>query len=134
MRYTKRGQSAKWFYPQLNTLKKNINNTESNKNINNNINKDEIFQMNKTQRPKSNPRFKKVFSPTVTFYSNNNENNNSYQSTMGVTSTTAFSNFRNTIKTVRNEAEKVKFIDENFDKKWDTMENFFKKNELLPKL
>ena len=22
MRYTKRGQSAKWFYPQLNTLKK----------------------------------------------------------------------------------------------------------------
>ena len=138
MRYTKRGQSAKWFYPQLNTLKKiEKNNTESNKNINNKlnkINKNEIFEMNKTQRPKSNPRFKKVFSPTVTFYSNNNENNNSYQSTMGLTSTTAFSNFRNTIKTVRNEAEKAKFIDENFDKKWDTMENFFKKNELLPKL
>ena len=53
---------------------------------------------------------------------------------MGLRSTTCFSNFRNTIQTIRNEAEKVKFIDENFDKKWDTMENFFKKNEILPKL
>ena len=126
MRYTKRGKSAKWFYPNINNT---LNKKEEEKIIEN---KKEIKE---EERPKSNNvKFKKVFSPTLTFYSNNNDINNSIQSTMGLTSTTGFSNFRNTIQTIRNEAEKVKFIDENFDKKWDTMENFFKKNELLPKL
>jgi len=50
--------------------------------------------------------------------------------TMGMTSTTSFSNFRNTIKTVKNEAEMIKYIDQNFDMKRKTMEGFFKRNTL----
>ena len=50
--------------------------------------------------------------------------------TMGMTSTTAFSNFRNTIKTVKNEAEMIKYLDQNFDRKRKTMEGFFKRNAL----
>ena len=49
------------------------------------------------------------------------------------TTSTDFSNYKNTIKTVRNEATKVIFINENFDKKLHTMENFFKINS-LPKI
>ena len=49
------------------------------------------------------------------------------------TTSTAFSNYKNTIKTVRNEATKVIFINENFDKKLHTMDNFFKINN-LPKI
>ena len=45
----------------------------------------------------------------------------------------AFSNFKNTIKTVRNEAEKAIFIDENFEKKKDTMDQLFN-NKILPKI
>ena len=45
----------------------------------------------------------------------------------------SFSNFKNTIKTVRNEAEKAFFLDENFDKKKDTMDALFN-NKLLPKI
>ena len=45
----------------------------------------------------------------------------------------SFSNFKNTIKTVRNEAEKAYFLDENFDKKKDTMDALFN-NKLLPKI
>ena len=52
---------------------------------------------------------------------------------MGMTSSTAFSNFKNTIKTVKNEAEMIKYINQNFDKKRNTMEGFFKKIA-LPKL
>ena len=37
----------------------------------------------------------------------------------------AFFFFLNTIKTVRNEAEKAIFIDENFEKKKNTIEKFF---------
>jgi hypothetical protein len=49
------------------------------------------------------------------------------------TTSTAFTNYKNTIKTVRNEATKVKFMNENFDKKLHTMEGFFKINN-LPKI
>ena len=44
-----------------------------------------------------------------------------------------FSDFRNTIKTVKSEAEKAIKLDENFDQKRETMEGFFKRNE-LPRL
>ena len=60
--------------------------------------------------------------------SDNNDNN-----MMGATCSTAFSNFKNTLKTVKNEAEMIKYIDQNFDIKRNTMEGFFKRNT-LPKL
>ena len=43
---------------------------------------------------------------------------------------TAFSNYKNTIKTVRNEADKARYLNENFDRKMRTMEGFFKLNNL----
>ena len=49
------------------------------------------------------------------------------------TTSTAFSNYKNTIKTVRNEADKVRHLNENFDRKMRTMEGFFKLNN-LPKI
>lgn len=52
---------------------------------------------------------------------------------MNRTTSTAFTNYKNTIKTVRNEASKAKFINENFDRKMLTMEGFFKVDN-LPKI
>jgi hypothetical protein len=62
-------------------------------------------------------------------YDNYEKNNN----IMGSTSSTAFSNFKNTIKTVKNEAELLRDLNKNFDKKRNTMEGFFKRNS-LPKI
>ena len=114
MKYTRRGKSA---FAKLNKKLKNINN-----NNNKNIKTKSIFKNN---------------SPSQTFYSKLQEskfpfnNDISLQSTtMGLTSRTGFIDYKNTIKTVKNEAEKVRFLDENFDKKRDTMESFFKQNEL----
>ena len=56
---------------------------------------------------------------------NNNENNK--------TASDFFTNYKNTIKTVRNEADKARFISLNFDKKIKTMNNFFNA-KTLPKL
>ena len=117
MKYTRRGKSA---FAKLNKKLKNIN-----KNINNNknIKTKSIFKNN---------------SPSQTFYYSKYQesklpinNDISLQSTtMGLTTRTGFIDYKNTIKTVKNEAEKVRFLDENFDKKRDTMESFFKQSEL----
>ena len=63
--------------------------------------------------------------------SNSLSNFDTTQSTFGFNKT--FTDFRNTIKTVRSEAEKAIKLDENFDMKRETMNGFFKKNE-LPRL
>jgi hypothetical protein len=117
MRYTKRG-NKKWFKQEL----KN----ESNK-------KFHPFNKKLKTRP--------IFNSTNTsynFYKNPNNidtqtNTNTHTDQFYNTTSTAFSNYKNTIKTVRNEATKVKFINENFDKKLHTMEGFFKINN-LPKI
>ena len=49
---------------------------------------------------------------------------------LGKTSSTTFSNFRNTIKTVKNEAKMIKNIGKNFINKRKTMEGFFKRINL----
>ena len=49
---------------------------------------------------------------------------------MGITSSTTFSNFRNTIKTVKNEAKMIQNIGMNFINKRKTMEGFFKRFNL----
>ena len=115
MKYTRRGKSA---FAKLNKNFKNLKNM-TNQNI------------------KTKPIFKNV-SPSQTFYSKfivdsnylPNSNISLQSTTMGLTSRTNFIDYKNTIKTVKNEAEKVRFLDENFDKKRDTMESFFKQNEL----
>ena len=49
---------------------------------------------------------------------------------MGITSSTTFSNFRNTIKTVKNEVKIIQNIGINFINKRKTMEGFFKRFNL----
>ena len=120
MKYTKRGRrSAKYF------SSRHYNSNKLNKKKDNNI-----F---KNQRPKTSHKYN--FSPYDKYYNNNNSdidllNNINQNNTFNLSSTIGFSNFKNTIKTVKNEAEKTKFLDNNFDKKWDTMEGFFKNNHL----
>ena len=127
MRYTKRG-NKKWF--QNNLKQRSINRLNSFKNK---------FKKKRTIFKSSsafNIRGKKnLFNKNKNEeeYNKQNENSNNDINMMGATTSTAFSNFRNTIKTVKNEAEMIKYINENFDKKRNTMEGFFKRNA-LPKI
>ena len=131
MRYTKRG-NKKWFQEELkkksfkrlselpirpkshlalrNTIKKNtiqasVGNNTVNKNVEINNEKNIVIENE----------------DKIDFSNLNKKKSNS------------FSNFKNTIKTVRNEAEKAYFLDENFDKKKDVMDVLFN-NKILPKI
>ena len=123
MRYTKRGnkkwfkqelknQSNKKFIPVKAKLKTRpiFNSANTSDNFYKNSLKDDIYNTDNTQT-----------------------NLNTHTDNFYATTSTAFSNYKNTIKTVRNEATKVKYINENFDKKLHTMEGFFKINN-LPKI
>lgn len=127
MRYTKRG-NKKWF--QNNLKQRSINRLNSFKNK---------FKKKRTIFKSSsaiNIRGKKNLlnkNKNEEEYNKQNDNSNNDVNMMGATTSTAFSNFRNTIKTVKNEAEMIKYINENFDKKRNTMEGFFKRNA-LPKI
>ena len=127
MRYTKRG-NKKWFKQEL----KNKSNKK--------------FIPFKSQLAKTKPIFnsgtqnnffKNVLNDDISnnMASNTQTNMNTYTDDFNFnkTTSTAFSNYKNTIKTVRNEASKIKYMNENFDKKLHTMEGFFKINS-LPKI
>ena len=116
IRYTRRG-NRRWFQNNLKQRSKNRINSFKNK-----------FK-NKKASSDVNIREKRYIKDTK------DKNDDKYEASDintvgGLTSTTAFSNFRNTIKTVKNEAEMIKYIDQNFDRKRKTMEGFFKRNAL----
>ena len=128
IRYTRRG-NRQWFQSNLKQRSKNRINSFKNRfpkkrqllSSSSAINiRSKKTLLSKTQDEEKNKLYENS-------YSNNDIN------MMGVTSSTTFSNFRNTIKTVKNEAEMIKYIDQNFDKKRNTMEGFFKRNA-LPKI
>ena len=113
MRYTKRG-NKKWFEKELKNKifkpshkinKKQIELRPIFNSINDNkfSNKDKIFLL-----PENKVEYKR-------------------------TATDFFNNYKNTIKTVRNEANKAISMNQNFDKKIKTMENFFNAKK-LPKI
>ena len=115
MRYTKRG-NQKWFKKKL-----------KNKGYK------QIQKYNKKQ-----PELKPLFIPTNTTTKNffkkkakigNIELTNSYNKT----ASNFFNNYKNTIKTVLNEADKASHMNQNFDTKIKTMENFFNAKN-LPKI
>ena len=119
MKYTKRGRRSAKLYSQGH--------------FNNKLNKKNENNQNK-KRPKSNQ--KTISSPSNTLYNysnytdfdqiNNNILNNDLESKL------SFSNYKNTIKTVKNEAQKANLINKNFDYKWKTMENFFQNKFFRP--
>ena len=125
MRYTKRG-NKKWFQEELKkksvkrltAIKSRAKSSKLNRipNIYNNNYNNEIMAENNKEKEKE-----------------NEVNNMMDYSNFNMNKTNNFSNFRNTIKTVRNEAEKAYYIDENFYKKRDTMDLLFN-NRVLPRI
>ena len=126
IRYTKRG-NKKWFQNSIKQRSKNRLNSFKNK-----------FKRKKQLFSSSsaiNIGRAKLLNKINEDNNNKQSEENSYKdmNLMGATSSTAFSNFKNTLKTVKNEAEMVRHINQNFDKKRNTMEGFFKRST-LPKL
>ena len=134
MRYTKRG-NKKWFKQELKDksikkllhFKKKIKTRPIFNAINTNINTNTANNFYKKNNLKDD------ISNNFPTNTHTNMNTHTEDFNFNKTTSTAFSNYKNTIKTVRNEATKVIFINENFDKKLHTMENFFKINS-LPKI
>ena len=132
IKYTKRG-NRKWFLNNIkevsqkrqNSFRKKIN---QKKHIYNTYN----IYSNGIAKSKSD---KNIFE--ITNNNNNgkiseiNDNNNFNNGDItGKMSSTTFSNFRNTIKTVKNEANNIRKIGQNFDIKRKTMAGFFKRMNL----
>ena len=128
--YTRHG-NKKWFERQLKEksikrmnslrfhLKNNLPNLGKNAGINNS-NSCTKLDFNKTFKSSSD-----------NFINNNSSNNTLYDSYNNtIFNKTIFGNFRNTIKTVKSEAEFIKNITQNFDIKRKTMNKFMKNNPL----
>ena len=120
MRYTKRG-NKKWF-------KKGLKNKEFK----------QIPKLNPKQQPELKPIFKSINTTTNNFHKNKIDLENINLSTgqnniYNKTDSNFFNNYKNTIKTVRNEADKASHMTQNFDTKMKTMENFFNTKN-LPKI
>ena len=140
MRYTKRG-NKKWFKNELKNksnkkflpFKRNLTKIRPIFNSENPISKintaNNFYPNNKELKDEISNNI-----PSNT-HTNMNTNLNTFTEDFNFnkTSSTNFTNYKNTIKTVRNEATKVKFMNENFDRKLHTMEGFFKINH-LPKI
>ena len=125
LRYTKRG-NRKWFENNLRQRSKNRINS-----FKNNFKKKKMLFSSSSA---VNLRRKKLLNkPNEDNYNKNYEETYNENNMLGATSSTTFSNFKNTIKTVKNEAEMMKYINQNFDIKRNTMEGFFKRSA-LPKL
>ena len=137
--YTRQG-NKKWFQKQI--KEKSIKRMNSLK-TNLNKNKNHGYFRNISQKNSSNCTmvdFNKTLKSSVNDINIiNNADNNSNNNTLYNSSNyngfnkTIFGNFRNTIKTVKSEAEFIKNIHKNFDIKRSTMNQFFKSNS-LPKL
>ena len=136
MRYTKRG-NKKWFKeelkkksvkrlsalkprPKTTTYKRN-NLKNPQKKSNTNINENKYINI------------QTAINNYIENEKNENENNIIDFSNFNANKTNAFANFKNSIKTVRNEAQKAYFLDENFNKKKDVMDSLFN-NKILPKI
>ena len=120
MRYTKRG-NKKWF-------KKGLKNKEFK----------QIPKFNPKQQQELKPIFKSINTITNNFHKNKTDLENINLSTgqnniYNKTDSNFFNNYKNTIKTVRNEADKASHMNQNFDTKMKTMENFFNTKN-LPKI
>ena len=130
MRYTKRG-NKKWFREEL--KKKSAKRLSAFQNrpkfsASSKISSTRNFNQNNLYSNQTNGL------PENKIIENTKDNNNMMDfSNFNNHKANKFSNFKNTIKTVRNEAEKAYFLDENFEKKKDSMNILFN-NKILPKI
>ena len=134
VKYTKRG-NRKWF---LNKIKENSRKRQDlfksnlkHKKIENNILGRNKYNSALNPEIKENINAQDKTSTNKNFYEiEDKEKEFSTLDSMGITSSTTFSNFRNTIKTVKNEAKMIQNIGMNFINKRKTMEGFFKRFNL----
>ena len=128
MKYTKRGKSASKLYHKV---LKNINNKSNTDFLNKTYNNKNILPNNELLKLKLKEKSHKIIIPsstTTSIFSLENNYNNSINNNFN--SSTDFSNYKNTKNLLNNEAQKVNFIGENFDKKWNNMENLISKINL----
>ena len=127
--YTRHG-NKKWFQKQIKEKSiKRMNSLRSNLNKN----KNHGYLKNISQRNSNYNNSMIDFNRTIK--SSNMSDNNTLFDSVNCTAfnKTNFGNFKNTIKTIKSEAEFIKNIHHNFDIKRNTMNRFFK-NYSLPKL
>ena len=127
--YTRHG-NKKWFQRQIKEKSiKRMNSLRSNLNKN----KNHGYLKNISQRNSNYNNSMIDFNKTIK--SSNMSDNNTLFDSVNCTAfnKTNFGNFKNTIKTIKSEAEFIKNIHHNFDIKRNTMNRFFK-NYSLPKL
>ena len=127
--YTRHG-NKKWFQKQIKEKSiKRMNSLRSNLNKN----KNHGYLKNISQRYSNYNNSMIDFNRTIK--SSNMSDNNTLFDSVNCTAfnKTNFGNFKNTIKTIKSEAEFIKNIHHNFDIKRNTMNRFFK-NYSLPKL
>ncbi len=118
LKLTKRGKEASKLYKiTINNINRTINNIK-----NNNSKRSKIFNSNKILKSNSNSD-KKLNETSSSIITNLNLDNNNQLINKNLNSSIGY--YKNTKNIVKNEAENVKYIGENFDKKWDNMELLF---------
>ena len=130
IKYTKRG-NRKWFLNNIKEISKKRQNSfreriTHKKHLYNKIYK--RSKLNKANIRKS--QSDNNFFDNEKEKSIDNSNSNDIIDNMEKTNYTTFSNFRNTLKTVRNEANNIRKIEQNFDMKRRTMSEFFSRMNL----
>ena len=132
IKYTKRG-NRKWFLNNIKVRSKERQNSFRSKL------KLKKYIYNTPKKYNMNPALITKSKSSLNFFKNlaeenldNSEKEKIYSTvdSMARTDSTTFSNFRNTIKTVKNEAKMVRYMGRNFDNKRKTMEGFFKRVNL----
>ena len=130
IKYTKRG-NRKWFLNNIKEISKKRQNSfreriTHKKHLYNKIYKrSKLNTANIRKSQSDNNFFDKEKEKSI-----DNSNSNDIIDNMEKTNYTTFSNFRNTLKTVRNEANNFRKIEQNFDMKRRTMSEFFSRMNL----
>ena len=130
IKYTKRG-NRKWFLNNIKEISKKRQNSfreriTHKKHLYNKIYKrSKLNTANIRKSQSDNNFFDKEKEKSI-----DNSNSNDIIDNMEKTNYTTFSNFRNTLKTVRNEANNIRKIEQNFDMKRRTMSEFFSRMNL----
>ena len=132
IKYTKRG-NRKWFLNNIKEISKKRQNSfreriTHKKHLYNKIYKRSKLNTANIRKSQSDNNFfdkEKEKEKSI-----DNSNSNDIIDNMEKTNYTTFSNFRNTLKTVRNEANNFRKIEQNFDMKRRTMSEFFSRMNL----
>ena len=134
IKYTKRG-NRKWFLNNIKEISKKRQNSFRERIIHKKHLYNKIYKRSKLntaniRKSQSDNNFFDKEKEKEKEKSIDNSNSNDIIDNMEKTNYTTFSNFRNTLKTVRNEANNIRKIEQNFDMKRRTMSEFFSRMNL----